>query len=365
MWRLWFGLAVLPTLLSDAQASRVAPFNNLPDQTGSPIFGSRLPPGGPSFAECFTAERALGPGLSFSRATPGTYIDTAGALTTASANAPRFDSTGGSAQGLLYEAQATNQLSSSNTFTSPWTATGSPTIGAGLTAPDGTASTLWTRTTASGSFLLLGFSKAARAENYVSSFTVRARAGVYFAVRMQGNYPARVDGIFNLSNGTFNVSQNTFTNVSGGMTPLGDGWYRISLYGTTDTSDNVAVTFSFNSDGAQVDGADSVPNSSGYVAEAQTELVSGQTTPTSYISTTSSSATRAADILSTPSGAASGPSLIESKDEATGSITRTARAAGSFAWPMNVWLRTVCVWPAGTPLSRIEAQTANIGAPCR
>lgn len=365
MRRMLLSLSVLPTLVSGAHASRVAPFSNTPDQVGSPVYGSRFPPGGLLFAEYFTAESALRPALSFSRSTTATFINASSLLATASTNVPRFDDAGGTAQGLLYEAQATNQVVSSNDFSRYWYSAGSPTLSAGPATPDGPSSTLWTRTVISPSFFGYGWAKAGTPQNYASRFVVHAGTGTYFAVRMQGDYPARVDGIYNLSNGTLSVTENTFTNVSGTMTPLGSGWYLVTLYGTTDFYTSLSVLFSFNSNGEEIDTTDSVKNSSGYVAEAQAELVSGQTVPTSYIPTSGASVTRAADSLSSPPGVAFGPSLVEYKSEATGTITRAAMASGSFAWPTNVWLRTVCVWPAGTPLSRVQAQTSNLGAPCQ
>jgi len=77
---------------------------------------------------------------SLSRASNGSYLNSGGALTTASTNVARFDYVGGVGPNLLVEPAATNVLDRSNGFgTSPWTANSSAVVASGaFTSPDGT-----------------------------------------------------------------------------------------------------------------------------------------------------------------------------------------------------------------------------------
>jgi hypothetical protein len=248
----------------------------------------------------FVNSNVLDPRVTFARASDATYFASSGKLTTAATNVPRFDynPATGVCNGLLIEQASTNLFLQSN-FASGWSTTGSPTVTANAaTSPDGTTNAvLWTRITTASSYIGQGISKAASALVYTFSVFVKASVGNYVALRTQGTYPARADVVFNLSNGTIStaaVATSTFTGASATIQALSNGWYRVSLTATSDTNTDVQGYISFNTSGGAIDATDSVSNSAGYLYGAQMEQLAFST---SYIATTTGSATRAVDIV--------------------------------------------------------------------
>jgi len=68
------------------------------------------------FSLNFMAPGWLDPGVTFTRASTGTYIDSTGTIQTAAINAPRWDYAGGSLRGLLIEEARTNLFLNSATL---------------------------------------------------------------------------------------------------------------------------------------------------------------------------------------------------------------------------------------------------------
>jgi hypothetical protein len=215
---------------------------------------------------------------------------------------PRFDYDPVTLQpkGLLIEEQRTNLLTYSDQFdNAAWAKTGSSIVTANsAVAPNGTTTAdLWTRTLTSASYAEQGVTKAASALTYAFSVYAKKSVGNYFALRIQGNYPARSDVVFDLVSGTVSggPASITFTNASATITPVGNGWYRCTIIATSDTATVFSAISSFNSNGQSVDGTDSASNSAGYLWGAQLEAGAFAT---SYIPTVASQVTRAADSAS-------------------------------------------------------------------
>ena len=102
--------------------------------------------GAPSLSLDFMTPNQLDSRVTFTRASPATYEDSAGVIRTAAANAPRWNYAGGSLRGLLIEEARTNlALQSSNMTDAVWGTTngGGPVVpvvtGNQPGAPDGTA----------------------------------------------------------------------------------------------------------------------------------------------------------------------------------------------------------------------------------
>ena len=229
------------------------------------------------------------------------YVPTPGAAPSSTAYyGPRLDYDPVTLQpkGLLVEEARTNLLLQSNAFTtSPWSSQGSPVLTAtAATAPDGTTSAwLWARTSTAFAFTTQLVVKAASAITYTTSYFVKKSIGDYFAVRLQGLFPAVADAVFDMVTGTvFAVrAVNGFTGGSAAITPAGNGWYRVSLTATSDTDTSIQSVVSFNSNGGWINGVDSAPNSAGYLWGAQLEAGAFAT---SYIPTIASTVTRSADV---------------------------------------------------------------------
>lgn len=253
----------------------------------------------------FAQSGTVDPRITFTRASSATYFNSQGVLTTAANDVPRidFDPATGRCLGLLIEVGRTNLLLQSN-FATNWGNAGTPTVTLNAaTSPDGTSNAvLWTRITTASSNIGQNISKAASALVYTFSVFVKASVGNYVALRTQGAYPARADVVFNLSNGTIStaaVATSTFTGASATIQALSNGWYRISLTATSDTTTNIQGYISFNSGGGVIDQVDSVSNSAGYLYGAQMEQASFVS---SYIATTTAAATRIREYARIPLG---------------------------------------------------------------
>jgi hypothetical protein len=263
---------------------------------------SQLPNIRPSLLLDFANTRSLDPRVTFTRASGGTHFNAQGLLVTAGDNRPRFDHdpVTGQSLGLLVEESRVNLLLRSEEFNvSPWEAVNA-TVTANVTAtiaPDGTTtadklvddtqnlthSVRYTPTIADNTVYTLSvFAKAAERTNVVVTLVTKT-SGV------------RAIGV-NLTNGAIF----TPTGISGlplagyGVTPVGNGWYRIWVANDVGSGVNGQNVRIFTSDGVGItytgDGTSGI-----FIWGAQLELGAF---PTSYIATTGATATRAADVAS-------------------------------------------------------------------
>lgn len=226
--------------------------------------------------------------LTFTRASPATYFDAKGVMQSATNNVPRidYDPVTGECKGLLIEEARTNLLTYSEQFGDATWVKSEVTITADpVVAPDGTTAdkvrcsvnnavhrVMYIVTTASGVVVVA---------------SVFAKAGEY-------------DGLCILEtvdNGAtyFNLSLGSIISGNGGIEPVGNGWYRCWTYWTTsDTS--AVVQFRVVSDGSTTNSIFTGDGTSGiYLWGAQLEV---RAFPTSYIPTTTTAVTRAADVAS-------------------------------------------------------------------
>ena len=206
--------------------------------------------------------------VTFTRASSGTFVGSDGVLRTAVTN-------------LLLRSEEFDNAS--------WPKTGTPTVTANSSvSPDGTTTAeLFTRTTTGPTFIQQILVKAASALTYTFSVYAKQSVGNFIALRTQGTYPARADVVFNLGTGAIASAASVvagFASASATITPLVNGWYRLTLTATTDAVTNFQAVVSVNSNGGQVDGTDSVSNSACFLWGAQLEQ---STTVGEYIPTTS------------------------------------------------------------------------------
>ena len=238
----------------------------------------------------FANTKRLDPRITFTRASTGTYVDEFGIVRTAASNGARFDhDSDRNSLGLLVEESRTNLQTYSEDF-SQWTITVSNnTPGASVstnfaTAPDGT--------TTADKFIPVN-----ETFNYIRRGTITASnwsCTVYMkAAGMDyGTIAAGVSGSvrFNLANGTVV----TETNATGQIQALANGWYRCTLVRPGSPSTPQFRIFpGDNSSNSQITTADGVKGILIWGAQAE-----DATFATSYIPTTSSTATRSADVAS-------------------------------------------------------------------
>jgi hypothetical protein len=234
--------------------------------------------------------------VTFTRASDGTFVDSAGVIQTAATDVPRFDHnpTTGESLGLLVEEQRTNLLLNSEDFSGATTFRGSITANV-IAAPDGaTTADLFTENTETGNHVTqFGSVAFTTGVTYTVSIFLRPN-GRDTNIRFRGTNATTfaAEAFFNLT-GAGAVASTVFGTAS--IQALPNGWYRCiitGVSGATATTSIQVITSSGAGDGT-----------SGVYLWG-TDLQAGAF-PTSYIPTTTAAVTRSADVATdTTRGAA-------------------------------------------------------------
>jgi hypothetical protein len=230
-----------------------------------------------------------------------TAINSSGFIAVVNANLPRFDYDPVSlaCKGLLIEESRANlALNSSNLSAASWSLLrATNTINSG-TAPDNTnTANLLLDNAVSGTHVAIQlFTKAASPVAYAASIFLKAGVRTKGEFRMSDQAGNGTRVTFNLSNGTVGtptVFGTGFTLGSASVVAMKDGWYRIILTTTSNSSVTLGLELYIANDALAIS---YVGNGSGfYVWGAQLEAGSFAT---SYIPTTTTSLTRNADRVS-------------------------------------------------------------------
>lgn len=230
--------------------------------------------------------------ITFTRASTGTYFNSAGVLTSAAINAPRFDYNPSTfvAQGLLIEEARTNLLTYSADYTNAaWGAKTGLSLTTGVTAPDGTSS-LNVQSTAAGTRVITQTATTTASTAYTASVYMQKNATNFGALSI-------VDGAnsafwtFNLNTGAVGTNVVSTLPSTATIKNVGSGWYHCTVTATASTTTLTAQALPVNS----VSSGISAVGDSVYVWGAQLEAGAF---PTSYIPTTTTALTRAADVAS-------------------------------------------------------------------
>lgn len=238
--------------------------------------------------------------ITFTRASSGTYFDSAGVMQTATTNTPRFNyAYNGSAwvaKGLLIEPAATNLLLRSREFdNASWYKVDTTVTANAATGVGGDATMdLCTEGSAGTSYI---WQTATIAANSTNTFAIDLKRGNHDWVFVY-MYESAFDGNsvrawFNLATGAVGTVVNTGTGsgATASVRNLGNGIYRCILTGAINNSATgiAAQLFSASASGeyGRVSGA------TRYQDRAQLESGS---VATSFIETTTATATRAADV---------------------------------------------------------------------
>jgi hypothetical protein len=226
--------------------------------------------------------------VTFTRASSGTYVGSDGLLKTAAVDAPRFthDPTTGESLGLMGEEARANLVIRSEEFGDVIWTTSAVTVTSNTgTAPDG-SSTADTIASSGTAVVSQAVAKAASAITYTGSLFVKGTVTAFSFSIDDGATVNRGRVVFNLSTGTVSSATNdgTFTGTSGTITLFPNGWYRLTVTTTTNSTLVARLRPFWTGAGTSIDfwGA---------------QLEAGAF-PTSYIPTTTATVTRAADVAS-------------------------------------------------------------------
>jgi len=237
--------------------------------------------------------------MTFSRASSGTFTDSAGILQTAAVNSRRIDHNPltGESLGLLVEESRTNLWTYSGDFANAaWIKVRSSITSNTIVAPDGTLTgdKLIASTDAGTTHFVRQDVSVTSGTSYTQ--TIYAKAGEYTQIYMgfDTDNSAFAGGsiIFTLTgNGIAGTPSGTLTSNS--ITPVGNGWYRCQITATaTATATGI---FRIQSATGDTNGFTGDGTSGIYIWGAQLEAGAF---PTSYIPTTTATATRSADLAS-------------------------------------------------------------------
>jgi hypothetical protein len=242
------------------------------------------------FADNKTLGDAVGGGslVTFTRASSGTYVGSDGLIKTATTNEPRFDHnpTTGESLGLLVEEARTNLLTYSEQFDNAiWVKFGSTITANESTAPDGTTTAdLWTNTSSPGA-VSQNYTKDSTARTYSGSIWVKSSVTAFTLSVDDGTNTNRGRAVFDIATGVLTSVANdgVFTNTSGTITAYPNSWYRVTITTTTSIVTTVRLRAFFSNIGAtaRIWGA---------------QLEENAAFATSYVPTTTATATRAADV---------------------------------------------------------------------
>lgn len=252
----------------------------------------------PSLLLQFAGAETLDPRITFTRSTTATYYDQSGVLSTAAINAPRFDydPVTLAPKGLLIEEQRTNLLTYSEQFNNAAWVKGNSSVTANtIVAPDGTLTgDKLIEDTANTTHKVQQLqTKAASAIQYTASIYAKAAERTSCVLFLAGTAGEgnSCGATFDLLTGAVSSATNagTFTGVSASSVAVGNGWYRLSVTGTSDTATSIYLTLRLRTTASIYtgDGYSGI-----YIWGAQLE--SGGFS-TSYIPTVAAQVTRSAD----------------------------------------------------------------------
>ena len=239
--------------------------------------------------------------VTFTRASSGTYTDSAGVLQTAATNVPRFDHNPqtGESLGLLVEEARTNLVQQSADISNVYWVKAETTVTANaIAAPDGTttAGKLIESTANSQHTLASAAITWAGNTQYTVTFYAKAAERFNFDILFGtgGNWVnAERVATFNVSTGT--IVSPPASPASASIQAVGNGWYRCRLTTTTVASPSASAVFIRMADSTPIASYQGIAGYGIYLWGAQLEAGSF---PTSYIPTTTATVTRAADVAS-------------------------------------------------------------------
>jgi hypothetical protein len=234
--------------------------------------------------------------VDFTRASTGTFVGSDGLLQSATTNEARFDHnpTTGESLGLLVEEARTNLVLQSEDLSTSWTNTNTSETTNAATAPDGTTTAdklIEAATTTEHSIRQDSSSQAAGTYTFSIFAKAAERTFLQFAATgVLGSFRAN----FNISTGILGSSD---PELIASIVSYGNGWYKCIVTRTTTATGTLRLQWNIvtSSSAARVESYAGDGTSGLFLWGAQLETGAFAT---SYIPTTTATATRAADVAS-------------------------------------------------------------------
>ena len=247
----------------------------------------------PSLSLDFAKTKALDPRVTFTRASTGTFVGSNGLIQTAASGAARFDHnpTTGESLGLLVEEARTNLHVGSTTNALNAGIAGLTQGSASIVDPTGATSTVetWAVDTSTGNHSGYRFYNNTYVDNTYSLF-VKSNGITRIQVSANQRDNSTYIDVDLISGSIISTSDNRAT-----ATKLANGWVRISSSAAADRAHGPGFWLLDSSGNRSFTGNGT---SGVYVWGMQLEQASGALFPTSYIPTSGSTVTRAADVAS-------------------------------------------------------------------
>ena len=231
-----------------------------------------------------------------------TYVPT----TTSAVYAPRvghhiYNGNAWVNEGVLHESEARTNLFPYSDMSTGWTAGNVAKSYTGETAPDGSASLHMTETAINGNHWLYR-NPSLTASTQTMSVYAKAESRSWILIRLDGSSGSAY-AYFNLGAGSIGTVQ---TGLTAQISDEGNGWYRCSATADSRADASAAVVGLTTGDG--VSSYLGVVATGLYLSAAQLEVGS---TPSSYIPTSGSTVTRAAETLTVPAANMPWPTPVE------------------------------------------------------
>jgi hypothetical protein len=236
--------------------------------------------------------------LTWTRASTANRTNSSGNIELMASGVPRLSYMYGSCPALLLEPQRTNLALQSESFDNAyWSKLNSTVTANSVTSPDGTTNAETFTADGSNNFHLL------QSQLTINFTTVAFSASVYvkknnndFIQICVGSSIGGMFANFNINNGTLgSVGTVTGTNPTSSIENVGNGWYRCVMNFTPTLATATAIQFGIITSATSPRIESNTLTTSVYVYGSQVE--SGAY-PTTYIPTTTASATRVADSFS-------------------------------------------------------------------
>lgn len=249
----------------------------------------------PSLVLDFTNSKTLDPRITFTRASAATYVDEDGLIKTAVSDQSRFDHDPitGECKGLLIETSRSNLVKTSNNFSS-WLPSNITITSSSSISPDGISNAPLLTATATGiNYPYAGMFSVQANNTY--TFSVWTKFEISFSILMYGT---GFGVLLLFDSATKQPSTSTInsgtTGITGKVESYSNGWYRVSATSTSTGTNFGEATIALNKNKVTTWGL----NNSSSIGDTLTvwgaQLEQGAF-PTSYIPTSGSAITRAAD----------------------------------------------------------------------